>query len=434
MKNLGISGSHWVVDGVKKSTWRGRDSFKLLMWVANGKAPKAERWIERNQKLLGQDVVLRVLGETEGWEGHPMFGGYPKDPGVWDIEDIRERIRRNDRPIKRLTPLNETLLKWMCEQSQKTGVAFEYVCIATLKHTKGPGGEHGEWLTTGVGDHAIRQTAAYLRELISVKNAPYPRAKIIFHSCNEWGAHNKWKMTTKKVNDWSDRFYRWARVVDGDREHRLQYKSPGSDWVAEQWPEGFITVDGTTGHDIQIGHEPGYMKMSLEHPDRDRQKWWELPPTYQTLRDDARGQPFGYNESMMIAEAGEEERLTDWYGRKGWTVDLPHYLEWMENCDDAVRYFIIHDEAGMQADGDAPMTDLERELGGYEPPSPPPPPPPKKVSYRKIVTQAYREVLGRKPDPGGLEHHNGRMRGGLTEAELREGFIRSEEFRRKNVE
>ncbi len=457
LNNLSQSDGYWVVDGERKSCWVGRDGFKLLMWVANGESSRAERWIERNQEILGENHIQRVLAETGGWGGHPMFGSYPKDPGIWNLENIRERIRRGDRPIKELTKLNEDTIRWMCNQSQTTGVAFEYVCIGTLKHAVGPGPPHGDWLTTGVGDHAIRQTAAFFRELISVPGAPFPDAKIVFHACNEWGAHNKWRMTVKKVNDWGTRFYRWAKEIEENGKkktiHRVQFKSPGDEWVAEQWPEGYITVDGTTGHDIQIGVAPGEFKSALEHPERDRVRWWELPDTYEQLKADARGTPYGYNESKMICQKGEEQRLSDWYGpggnsRGSWTTDLDHYLEWLENCKGAVRIMIIHDETGIQADGDAPQTDLEAALGGFEPP---PPPPPKGVDYtRTVISPQYRDWLNRPRnpdgtygDPDGLKDKNNRMnnpwtdREGivhppLTKAEMEEEILRSPEYRNKH--
>src|SRR5687767_6329145 len=45
----------------------------------------------------------------------------------------------------------------------------------------------------------------------------------------------------------------------------------------------------------------------------------------------------------------------------------------------------------------------------------------------QMATQVYSEILGRAPDPGGLEHH---MRGGLGDRELRIAMCHSPEGRR----
>jgi hypothetical protein len=52
-------------------------------------------------------------------------------------------------------------------------------------------------------------------------------------------------------------------------------------------------------------------------------------------------------------------------------------------------------------------------------------------NYRHVVEQAYREILKREPDPGGLEGWNEAMNAGTTEAQLREAFIRSEEYKER---
>jgi hypothetical protein len=53
-------------------------------------------------------------------------------------------------------------------------------------------------------------------------------------------------------------------------------------------------------------------------------------------------------------------------------------------------------------------------------------------NFTRIVSDAYEEILERAPDPGGLAHFNDRMNQGLSEAELREALLRSEEYAQKN--
>jgi hypothetical protein len=54
------------------------------------------------------------------------------------------------------------------------------------------------------------------------------------------------------------------------------------------------------------------------------------------------------------------------------------------------------------------------------------------TDFSRVIRDAYVELLGREPDPGGLFFYNGRMRSGLSEASLREALLRSEEYRSKH--
>ena len=53
-------------------------------------------------------------------------------------------------------------------------------------------------------------------------------------------------------------------------------------------------------------------------------------------------------------------------------------------------------------------------------------------SFRPIIRHAYVEILRREPDAGGLEHYNRLMNQGMSEADMREGLLRSDEYARKN--
>jgi hypothetical protein len=52
--------------------------------------------------------------------------------------------------------------------------------------------------------------------------------------------------------------------------------------------------------------------------------------------------------------------------------------------------------------------------------------------FTPIIRIAYLEILEREPDPGGLAFYNSRMNAGLSEEELREILLRSEEYAAKN--
>jgi hypothetical protein len=52
--------------------------------------------------------------------------------------------------------------------------------------------------------------------------------------------------------------------------------------------------------------------------------------------------------------------------------------------------------------------------------------------FTPIVSDAYREILSRAPDPGGLASWNRAMNDGLTEAGMREALLRSPEYAQKH--
>jgi len=52
--------------------------------------------------------------------------------------------------------------------------------------------------------------------------------------------------------------------------------------------------------------------------------------------------------------------------------------------------------------------------------------------FAPIVSDAYREILDRAPDPGGLSFWNRAMNDGLTEAGMREALLRSDEYAQKH--
>lgn len=56
------------------------------------------------------------------------------------------------------------------------------------------------------------------------------------------------------------------------------------------------------------------------------------------------------------------------------------------------------------------------------------------TNFRKVIDQAYREILGRPADQGGSDSYNSAMNGGMTEAAMRESLLRSPEYATNNPE
>jgi len=298
-----IRDGKFYFNGVRKEIVWGRTSFKLaniLTYVYTGQGYKyslkdARDWVTHNQRSFGKDVVLRVLLETAGWEpcddyedGVPdncMFGSEPRDQGFW----VRERLR-DGRREREVHAVGREVIEWFFRVSQATGVAFELVIDATLKHDNIPKGEI---------DHVIRQVATYMG-LMAEK---YPLALIIPETRNEWNAHNQSGHTLHDVNMWAERW---------DRDH--------------YWDGAPKIVDGSSIA-YQVGPEPGKYRAGIIHPRRDR-GWENFPNAAELaqLRRDARGMPIGFNESMFIVEIEDKARMEQWYRAGGRTTDWDKYL------------------------------------------------------------------------------------------------------------
>jgi hypothetical protein len=52
--------------------------------------------------------------------------------------------------------------------------------------------------------------------------------------------------------------------------------------------------------------------------------------------------------------------------------------------------------------------------------------------FTRVINLAYQRILGRPPDPGGLDGYNRAMNAGLTEADMRESLLRSSEYADKH--
>jgi hypothetical protein len=395
-------------------------------------------FIEHNQKLFNtQEACLRVLGESGGWShiqpDQGMFGSPARDEGIHDVPLYRELCQRNQR-LPNLTALNLFIVEEMFKASDSTGCVFEYVIDATLKHTDG--------ICTGVIDHVIRLTAQFMRAC----QMAYPNAAVFVSARNEWDAHNETRTTLEQVNNWAERWYRWKHK-DWRNERETPkaprpvtaFESPGADWEAEQWPEGFLIVDHG-GRDLfryDCGPEAGRFKLGALHPERSgnlhkRDRWFEVTPEWMSdVRRDSRGQPVGFTESMyFVSKPGTE----GWYRNADrWNDDLDDQMAFYAGCEApwGPDLWYVHDDIGVMCDPYwNPGTDWEARLAEYFGglvPAPAPPPvehwavPP----VLRILEMGYMEILGRAPDPTGSAHYGGKLfHFEMTEADFRAALLR----------
>lgn len=319
-------------NGVRKDMVWGRTSFKLANIVTYHYTGQGDvfslgdalAWVEHNQRIFGEDVVLRVFLETAGWDegvdktpgnklpNNGMFGSEPSDQGFWEVEALRNGHRET-----KMHGVGRNVLEWFYKTSQETGVAFELCIIATLK-------AKDNRVPVGEIDHAMRVTGIEMGRL----NHLYPKALILVNTVNEWGAGSKLKLN--EVNMWATRWYRdnyWPGV-------------PVSEIPL------FADSGGTQRNVYKIGTNAYHAYMM--HPERrpkDRE-WWEMPDTGR-MRDIAGSYPIGFNESMYYVEEADAERARGWYNnRRGWDADWSNFEKFYENSVNQIDYNIIHDEKG----------------------------------------------------------------------------------------
>lgn len=393
---LTITRNGFNLNGVHRKQLVGRSSFKLANLVGQGKLEKAREWVEHNQRIFGKNVVLRVFLETAGWSpcADCMFGSEPRDQGFWNRQKLRDGDREHE-----MHPLGKRVLEWFFKTSQETGCVFELTIDATLKHDDIPKGEI---------DHVIRVVGIQMGQFA----LDYPQALIIPETRNEWNAHNQAGHSLSEVNMWA---YRWERdeYWDGVRP--------------------ICSGGGENDFDYAVGG-PGKYAMGLIHPERGENWWYIKPETVFRLREKANGYPIGANESMYYVEKEDRERASRWYRVGGWTTDWARYEQFAVDMLAKFDYIIFHDEKGVQADVSWPREETRLEKWARAKWGVAPPPPKPKLRFERVISQAYKEILGRAPDEDGLRHYNNLMHGGLTEAHMRESMLRSAEYAAKNPE
>jgi len=386
-------------------------------------------------------MVCRVFLETAGWseceqgaqsnDGIPqncMFGSEPVDKGFWNVEALRRGGRATG-----MHGVGKNVLRWFFATSQETGMAFELIIIATLKHDGVPQADVIR-IPVSQQTHVIRQTLSEMREL----QGEFPQALVFANVMNEWNAHSQW--TLAEVNMLA---VRASRCKHPDGRTQIVHKcSPG--FEPEQWPGGPIFVDPGGGNrfSYDVGPEPGKFRAGWVHPDRGG-GWEQFPNAAQVarLRRDARGMPIGASESMYLVEEEDRARAQQWYRGRGWTTNWGLYRQFIEHAIPRLDYFVIHDEKGAQSDPDWPRkeTRVEAWAREYFGTGPVPPPPDPVLHYDHLIAFGFELILQRSPGQIGIDVYNPWFRGCYADPsrECMNPFLdvlaRSEEYENKNL-
>lgn len=384
-------------------------SGKLAARVARKEYARAKDFVDFVQEWLGREVLFYTWLETGGWgnveAGNGMFGSPPRDPGMWDVEFIKNNLwdYREEKVLrikpKHLTKVYKDTMEWFFKESERLGCSFMLGIIATLKHTDGIGNGHI--------DHAIA-TSLYLAEELQEK---YPKANVIMHACNEWDAshHRKTPFGTdrltiggaKGINMWAE------RRVDQDYFDK---------------PENLLMVDhgGRDSVEYEVGRNKRTFDSLLIHPVRKNAgRDWKKPPNRERLIRQANGMPIFNSENMYFITRPE---TIGWYrNAAGYNLSLDDQIKMYSHWEGFYDAANLHADWLMQADHIWPGSKLPAYLKrvselfqGGSPPPPPPPPTDPLAEHRPYVRHMYKLIYKRDPvhekkwpDPtSGLESYN----------------------------
>lgn len=429
--------------------FRTASAFSTALFLDRFLRGQGGQWLERVRRFIDRKQAQGVVGgrvflQTCDWRrgDHPFFsdrGSSKKADNAFGFESRMwdyGALARGERPTK-LTAHTQSYLLKLVEIARETDFKWELSLDATLKHTPGVG-----WNVIG---HTIRQTAAFLRGVHRAEWDPSTMDErfrgrfdaaagpidelIAVELHNEWDAHSR--------GAWEEDGLDRAGAL---REVNRQLERMGRE---EQWPEGAVFV--SHGGRDTIEYDPSDASAVAVHPARPS---LELGGRLDPLK--RFGKPVYANEivhyidpSMWGATVGSgvfrpgsstsDARawvnfVDELLARGIWVCE--HSLVGMANgfwLENGTWSEMLIDEAEKIRGGDS------RPVPGPGP-APEPTPAPSRLRYAPVIALAYRDILDREPDEGGLEAYNDAMSRGLTEAEVREALIRSAEYEERNPE
>jgi len=162
---------------------------------------------------------------------------------------------------------------------------------------------------------------------------------------------------------------------------------------------------------------------------------WENAPGEIVRKFWKYGVPIFINESILHMTQSQWNywisKIPKWHGLA--TTDAGRFMRLHRDLWERGIYSTFHTLRGM--DGGWPESApgrleemIAEELGGSTPPPPPPPPPEPRYKHGHIIDLAYDEILGREADDGGLRNYDELMERGMSEADMRNALMRSQEF------
>lgn len=369
--------------------YRMRTSFCLMGHYQAGNRSKARDWLDRI-RFQGFDGP-RLFGENQHWfdEPGPFYGNKPWTPKAVAVDHYN--ISSSTRLVSGYYGWFEQLVQDLMDRD----MIAEFCCVATLKSV----------LDEGQCGHVLNRFAQMGYSIFG----GIAKTPIIWEIINEWNAYTDRTYTGDKVTLMVDRFTR---------------SSP--DPTHHNYPGALVSCSAGGSH-------------SLGRPFGARETHYNkhLPRQHNRFPDNnALNVAFGNpplpgcnNETIHYMTQAQYDAwvpiIPKWHGLS--CTNGEGLLDYIERQLALGISVCAHDLVGQQTDPSLPETPFEqlfqRRFGAEPQP---------KLLYKRIITQAYQEILGRAPDRAGLENYNALMDRGWTEAGVREALIRSPEYREKN--
>jgi len=407
---ISIKQNKFFLNNQRKDLLLGVLAGKMAARVGLGQHAHVKDFISFCQEWLGQELIFYTWLENGGWgnveAGKGMFGSPPRDPGMWDVDFIKNRLWDGDEALrikpKHLKKIYLDTIEWFFKNSETLGCSFMLGIIATLKHTDGIGNGHI--------DHAIATTLQFAEEM----QDKYPKANVLMHACNEWDASHhrntpagKERLTiggAKGINMWAE------RRADQDYFKR---------------PNNYLMVDhgGRDSVEFEVSRAKRIFDSLMIHPVRKNAgRDWKGPPKRRPLLDAAHGMPLYNSENMYFITRPD---TIGWYRNSaGYNLSLDDQMKMYSHWEGFYDAAHFHADWIMQTDHNWPggkklEAFLKRtaEMFGSGNGPPPPPPPPgvdPLAENRPYVRHVYKWVFGRDPinekkwpaPDSGLEYYN----------------------------
>lgn len=457
-------GRRYTLNGeiVTPSQFYGIGAFKwcnhIWAWIQGGAhgmgggehLDNAKRYVER--EVLGNGCRrMRAPVELTLWTG-PYFDVAPNAPEPWrgwtnvanglDLVDLRASPGSHFRltsGMKKLIRMYVVIARefdivievpWLWTiKSQASGEALNRLGLdddPRLRWHRAPeqakgGSQHGVAVWN---EHflAAQGIGAYLRVLREEGDGEGEHRvdpgglNVISDLMNERTAHVPEIWNQKTLGQVAQRF----RVRDTQGELALISQSGPID----SYDTPLASQHGAYGYDGVAGHFPRSGEWAKTGTVA-RAKW------PQELIDANEAQ-MGWTAEQRAAWV---ELIDKWEGLG--STDLETWIRMHDNFVSEDIYTTFHTLRAMDAGWPhTPQTLVEERIreftgagGGADPP-----PPLQRFRYAPVIALAFHDILGREPDPGGLENYDRLMGRGMTEAELREALLRSAEYEERNPE
>jgi len=460
MIEVGKKGKYFTLNGVvvKPDKLIGVDGFKfcnhLFAWVKGGAQgegggahlTRAKAYIE--DEVLGNGCLrMRAPVELVLW-GPPYFDLDPKNPapyGKKNVANTLELVNLNSGAGSSfdLTRAMKKVIRMFVNLAREYEIVIEIPWLWTIKsEAKGreaerlgfdedPRNRFADGNKSGVSiwnEHfmAAHGVGAYLHELRTKGDGegisrvePGP-LNLIHDVMNEYTAHVP-TVWTPGPDGQQGQVVRRMRERDCPLEEVIFLSQSGR---ADEYDPPLQSHHGTSGYSGPCLHPPRHGDWA-KTGDVMRAKW--------------PGELIDVNESQLGMTQAQRDfwvpMIPKWAGLG--STDMKTWRRMHENFIENDCYTTFHNFRGMDAYWPpTPETVVENVIrsitGGGG--STTPPPPEEKFRYRIPIELAYAQLLERHVDPGGLTSYDAAMAGGLKESELREGLIRSAEYKNKNPE